>query len=277
MGIEASIEMQAAARKVLDENKKLRIKLNQMGMNDDEIDSFVLSSAPANLGPHGGDRAGNVLENTTAAPNACTSEVATCTSLAQHASQVPSVAISKLLDTRRPLNLTPLDRHQQFEDAPVPTQALISPLKASRSTPLTSSGNESVTNSPTPRTSPVTPDLRSDPESRQPFDIEIERVKQEFSDGYQNTYSGLFLLDGSGVITENSNCIPSRIMTNDFHDHDTGMLSTSSWIQHIQNTPSRLPIDGFHNLDAMLTSQNIQWLEYGGMESIETKTGICID
>jgi hypothetical protein len=44
-GIEASAEIQLAARRVADENRKLRILLNQNGVGDDNIDSYLQSSA----------------------------------------------------------------------------------------------------------------------------------------------------------------------------------------------------------------------------------------
>ena len=47
LGVEASAEMQSAARKVLDENKRLRALLRQRGMADDEIDSFAVGAAPS--------------------------------------------------------------------------------------------------------------------------------------------------------------------------------------------------------------------------------------
>jgi hypothetical protein len=43
LGVEASAEMQAAARRVLDENKKLRTLLKSKGMTDEEIESFMES------------------------------------------------------------------------------------------------------------------------------------------------------------------------------------------------------------------------------------------
>jgi len=44
-GIEASAEIQLAARRVADENKKLRILLNQNGVGDDNIDAYLQSTA----------------------------------------------------------------------------------------------------------------------------------------------------------------------------------------------------------------------------------------
>lgn len=40
MGVQASAEIQAAAKRVLDENRRLRALLQKMGMSDAEIDSF---------------------------------------------------------------------------------------------------------------------------------------------------------------------------------------------------------------------------------------------
>jgi len=52
MGIEASTEMQLAARKVLDENKKLRILLNQKGVSNEEIDAMFTTSSTPSPTPH---------------------------------------------------------------------------------------------------------------------------------------------------------------------------------------------------------------------------------
>lgn len=41
MGVEASAEIQAAARRVLDENKRLRALLKQRGLSDEEIEAFT--------------------------------------------------------------------------------------------------------------------------------------------------------------------------------------------------------------------------------------------
>lgn len=50
IGVEASAEIQAAARKVLDENKRLRLLLKQQGLSDAEIDgSHAMSSSPASI------------------------------------------------------------------------------------------------------------------------------------------------------------------------------------------------------------------------------------
>ncbi|KAK3943856.1 hypothetical protein QBC46DRAFT_22445 [Diplogelasinospora grovesii] len=46
-GIEASSEIQLAARKVAEENKKLRMLLNRHGINDDSIDAFLGSGIVA--------------------------------------------------------------------------------------------------------------------------------------------------------------------------------------------------------------------------------------
>src|ERR1700728_4383237 len=44
-GIEASPEIQLAARRVADENKKLRMLLNQNGVGDDNIEAYLQSTA----------------------------------------------------------------------------------------------------------------------------------------------------------------------------------------------------------------------------------------
>jgi hypothetical protein len=44
-GIEASAEIQLAARRVADENKKLRMLLNQNGVSDDNIEAYLQSTA----------------------------------------------------------------------------------------------------------------------------------------------------------------------------------------------------------------------------------------
>lgn len=44
-GIEASAEIQLAARRVADENKRLRMLLNQNGVGDDNIDAYLQSTA----------------------------------------------------------------------------------------------------------------------------------------------------------------------------------------------------------------------------------------
>ncbi|KAJ2907378.1 uncharacterized protein MKZ38_003235 [Zalerion maritima] len=49
-GIEASHEMQAAARKVADENKRLRSLLNRHGVNDDNIEAYVQTGIVAPAG-----------------------------------------------------------------------------------------------------------------------------------------------------------------------------------------------------------------------------------
>ncbi|KAH8201242.1 hypothetical protein TruAng_004559 [Truncatella angustata] len=46
-GVEASAEIQQAARRVLDENKKLRVLLNEQGVTDSQIESFLQASNTA--------------------------------------------------------------------------------------------------------------------------------------------------------------------------------------------------------------------------------------
>lgn len=46
-GVEASTEIQQAARRVVDENKRLRLLLNENGISDNSIDSYLQSSNPS--------------------------------------------------------------------------------------------------------------------------------------------------------------------------------------------------------------------------------------
>jgi len=113
MGIEASSEMQTAARKVLDENKKLRILLNQKGVSNDEIDAFASSassSTPNSPGPH------------------------------DLPSPLPSVSLAKLLSSRRAVSSTPMSRRQQSEEVPPPPpmQLPTPQLQTAQLTPLMS-------------------------------------------------------------------------------------------------------------------------------------------
>lgn len=137
MGIEASAEMQAAARKVLEENKKLRIMLNQKGVSNDEIDAFTLSSsAPASPAPQ------------------------------DIPSPVPSVALAKLLGTRRAVGSAPMSQRQQSEEIPPPPpMPLPTPhLQTAQLTPLMSMGNlspspGSVTSSVSTPTTILSPEV----------------------------------------------------------------------------------------------------------------------
>jgi len=87
MGIEASAEMQAVARNVLDENKKLRVMLNQKGVSNEEIDAFCM---PAPSSPQ------------------------------DISSPLPSVTLAKLLSARRAVSSSPISRLQQPEEVPAP-------------------------------------------------------------------------------------------------------------------------------------------------------------
>ena len=94
MGIEATTEMQQAARKVLDENKKLRILLNQKGVSDKEIDDTFTTSFHSLL---------------------------------------PSDTLTKLLSTSRTVSSSPISQLQQSEEThtplpmPHPLQQLLTP------------------------------------------------------------------------------------------------------------------------------------------------------
>jgi hypothetical protein len=140
MGIEASAEMQQAARRVLDENKKLRIMLNQRGVSNDEIDAFAVSSSssstPASPGPQ------------------------------DVPSPVPSVTLAKLLGARRAVSSSPLGRRQQSEDVPAPPQMPIPTprLQTTQMTPMMSMGNlcpspSSVTSSASTPTTILSPEI----------------------------------------------------------------------------------------------------------------------
>jgi len=50
VGVEASAEIQGAARRVLDENKRLRLMLRQAGFSDDQIDSASLGEVTNGIG-----------------------------------------------------------------------------------------------------------------------------------------------------------------------------------------------------------------------------------
>lgn len=73
-GIEASAEIQMAARKVADENKKLRSLLGQHGVGDDGIESYLQSSPTHDLlsGPNGGNVL--VLEHLLQARKICSAD-----------------------------------------------------------------------------------------------------------------------------------------------------------------------------------------------------------
>lgn len=137
MGIEASAEMQTAARKVLDENKKLRMLLNQKGVSNEEIDAFASSSsAPSSPAPQ------------------------------DIPSPVPSVALAKLLGTRRAISSAPMSRRQQSEEIiPPPPMPLPTPqLQTAQLTPLMSMGNlspspGSVTSSVSTPTTILSPEV----------------------------------------------------------------------------------------------------------------------
>jgi len=101
LGVEASAEIQAAARKVLDENKRLRELLRLKGVGDVEIDSFV---------PH----------------------VPTATSLNPTS---PSAALINMMNTRKSCNAQALGRlsiSSASSCGPLPTRT---PLQPSVTTP----------------------------------------------------------------------------------------------------------------------------------------------
>lgn len=58
-GVEAATEIQAAARRVADENRRLRALLARHGVADDAIDAWLAASAPPGDHHHDGRRAGD--------------------------------------------------------------------------------------------------------------------------------------------------------------------------------------------------------------------------
>jgi hypothetical protein len=62
-GIEASSEIQHAARKVVDENKKLRVLLSRYGVSDDNIEGFLHGTASSDAMTGDKDFAGKVVKN----------------------------------------------------------------------------------------------------------------------------------------------------------------------------------------------------------------------
>lgn len=107
MGAEASAEIQAAARKVLEENKRLRALLQSQGLSNEEIDAHLGSKAD---GPSNPPSAGSVLETKLKTRKPCCGEKPGTTPARspQSSSTVTSVSqFSEASTDRQPMAIRP--------------------------------------------------------------------------------------------------------------------------------------------------------------------------
>ncbi|KAI6849141.1 hypothetical protein KC332_g478 [Hortaea werneckii] len=191
VGVEASAEIQSAARRVLDENKRLRQLLKQQGLNDAEIDGMQDDKADQMQYPN----AASALEGMIGQRKACGSGDGGCGSGNTTPPQERSAAQTTIIPKSEPMsappqymgNLQPAPRRSQPVQ-PQPPRLTPQHSAASNSQPYSNSPHSNSSSGvQTPTTAHFMQPLSVQTQPNQQPQIGLHRLPHDYSIDFNDT------------------------------------------------------------------------------------------